>query len=1734
MAVEFIDYNFTVEVNEDTNVVEIRYEGLNADNLALLTTRVDVLEDAFALQSGTTTGTISGIQSDITALEAADITLQNNITAETNARIAADAALANSITLVAPPLQANIDAEAAARVAADAAEVVARNAAISAATAPIIADAVALEGTVNSHTASISAIAADQVTVNANVAALDASFDALSADFAAWSANFTDVQDAVTAETAARIAADAAITAMITVPVSWKAPVRATTTAAGTLATDFEVGDVVDGVTLALGDRILIKNQAAGAENGIYTVNTTGAPTRATDMDSSSEVPGAITLVAEGTTNGDTLYFCSTNSPITLGTTALVFTQVSGGTNDGDKGDITVSAGGTTWTIDAGAVTLAKMANLATGTIIGRATAGTGVPEALTGAQATALLDTFTSGAKGLAPASGGGSTNFLRADGTWAVPAGGGGGGGGGGSAIYTGASLKFNADKAVTINVPWVWDATEWDTDSYWNVSTPSRLTIPAGKAGKYLVLASSAPTAANDYGIELLKNGTVVNSSYGNGAYQQYMSSVMLDLAEGDYIQLQTPNTGFTALATRTRLQLFYLNTGSLGSANPLNDGAELTSTVAQSIGNALSSPKVSLTFDTEVRDDGGYANLGTNNDRFTITNPGWYIVTGAVQWDSPTTGSYRALEIWKNGTTFLANHTDNPDGVGYIANVVSAVHYFSAGDYVQLRVYQDSGGAVNIMANSQRFAIHRLGVASLTPGNPISDGAYVTRAVNQAISAATWTNIGFDTEVRDDHGYWESGNPERLTIPETGWYVVNVMTSWDGAVTQKGVYIGKNGPPSTAANIVAATYPITNAWGKVVATHVGYFTTGDYLQFMVYADSGGTLVASGASAAAMVSIHRLGVGSTPANPVNDGAFIYRAANAQSIPNAAHTALTFDTELKDDNNYSTASSSIDRLVAPNTGWYVVTGTVRFAANGTGIRSCHFRVNGNSSQRLGQQQFTAVSGSADTVLTPTVVVYLNAGDIVQFFAYQDSGGALTASIAQIYQPGFSIHRLGTNQLPVGGTTGQALVKKSDANGDVKWDTVQQGTTINYYDSHDPAAMSLFFCDFIGAECNTWAIYGATGGYVSYNDTVRVDGRPGIAVVGSGGSNATSAAVIRHTSAYNTTDRANTRIPSGSDELSLEWCGKFSSISQTNGYMRFGLVENVTTYNNSIYVDVQAGTVKLQCYSGGVNSNATFSTLPAADTFCHIEIRANTTSARAYLNGVLVATVTTNLPTAGLDIVLQAGNLSGAADRVMTTDYVRLRQVYGTPRATRQSSTQYSIVGDAVTHVDAPPPSPESVNDEFEGDSLNSKWAWDNQSTGTAVVTGGALKLTAALSASMSVQSLFQPLPSSGDWKYRAKIAIQPLGNTNVAGITMKETATGKLVSFMLVYSSQLYHQLVYFTNSTTYSSTPASLSGDPMMFGGMPWIYYEIEKVGTTLYFRFSRTGVDGSWYNHSNASLTAHFTTGPNLIGLSAASQNASVPAMLQCEWFRKIDPAYTPGKLTVNGKLQPATFQYFDAKNRFEFYDDFINRESSSELGYAVGTANGGSVTLSSFARHPGVWRCSTSANNAGYGIFSLSRNGNIFVAEQAFFWPTGADELNFEACVRMNALFNVTNPGVYRLGFIDQVSTYTHTCYLNFDSVGPAFAMNGGSGGSNSVACTGTIVANTWIRVRIKLTATEAVIYFDDVQVARVTDTTKFTASGFTPFFFVQNTGGTGVDHILDVDYLRVWGTVTRN
>lgn len=154
-----------------------------------------------------------------------------------------------------------------------------------------------------------------------NLAAPSSANDAARLSDVTAAANGLDVKLSVRLATAAALAAN---------------------TAAGsgvgkTLTADANGALSVDGVAVAVADRILVKNEATGANNGIYVVTATGsgaAPfvlTRATDADQDAEVTnGLFAFVSAGSANASSGWVLTTADPITVDTSALSFTQISG------------------------------------------------------------------------------------------------------------------------------------------------------------------------------------------------------------------------------------------------------------------------------------------------------------------------------------------------------------------------------------------------------------------------------------------------------------------------------------------------------------------------------------------------------------------------------------------------------------------------------------------------------------------------------------------------------------------------------------------------------------------------------------------------------------------------------------------------------------------------------------------------------------------------------------------------------------------------------------------------------------------------------------------------------------------------------------------------------------------------------------------------------------------------------------------------------------------------------------------------------------------------------------------------------------------------------------------------------------------------------------------------------------------------------------------------------------
>jgi hypothetical protein len=101
----------------------------------------------------------------------------------------------------------------------------------------------------------------------------------------------------------------------------------------------------LDGGSLVVGERLLVKNEVTAANNGIYLVTAVGALaavyvlTRAGDMNEASEVPGAFCFVEKGTVNAKNGFFVASPGPFTLGTTAIPWSQFTG------AGDLTAGTG---------------------------------------------------------------------------------------------------------------------------------------------------------------------------------------------------------------------------------------------------------------------------------------------------------------------------------------------------------------------------------------------------------------------------------------------------------------------------------------------------------------------------------------------------------------------------------------------------------------------------------------------------------------------------------------------------------------------------------------------------------------------------------------------------------------------------------------------------------------------------------------------------------------------------------------------------------------------------------------------------------------------------------------------------------------------------------------------------------------------------------------------------------------------------------------------------------------------------------------------------------------------------------------------------------------------------------------------------------------------------------------------------------------------------------------------
>lgn len=425
-----------------------------------------------------------------------------------------------------------------------------------------------------------------------------------------------------------------------------KEPVRVATTANGDLATAYEDGDSVDGVALSTGDRILLKDQTAPSENGIWIVAASGAPTRAPDMDDDPDVIIGMTVAAlQGTVNANTLFQLTTTGTITLDTTGLTFVQVGG-------------AGG--------------------------------------GGTFTSLSDTPASysgqGGKSVVVKTAEDGVEFVAAK----------------GQQPFKGAKVKLSGDltsQNISGGVSIAFDAEDYDTDAFHdNVTNPSRLTVPAGVTRVRLSANAWIGLATSDQWFlgSITKNGVTDWDGLAIGIIDVTSTNHYINLAtgivevvEGDYFEFDIQTAGDTSVTIGASRTWFAMQAVETIAPAATPRGVLARSTAVQSV---ASSTNVPIEWDAEEYDTDAIHDNVTNNTRFVVPAGVTKVrLKCNMQWASLVLGPILWLE--KNGTDFEGSPREQQDN-GTMLGSASPILDVVGGDYFEW-VARQSTGTINIV-------------------------------------------------------------------------------------------------------------------------------------------------------------------------------------------------------------------------------------------------------------------------------------------------------------------------------------------------------------------------------------------------------------------------------------------------------------------------------------------------------------------------------------------------------------------------------------------------------------------------------------------------------------------------------------------------------------------------------------------------------------------------------------------------------------------------------------------------------------------------------------------------------------------------------------------------------------------------------------------------------------------------------------------------------------------------
>ncbi len=242
-----------------------------------------------------------------------------------------------------------------------------------------------------------------------------------------------------------------------------------------------------------------------------------------------------------------------------------------------------------------------------------------------------------------------------------------------------------------------------------------------------------------------------------------------------------------------------------------------------------------------FDTEMWDTANMHDLSTNPQLLTVQTAGYYLSIADIDWNNLGYGSgLRYASIYVSTMAHGRAAIGSAKGTNSLLKQnVKSLDYFNIGDTIKLSVLQTSGYAT--VPYAPQLMSHLLAVNT--------DAVRVRSSVNISVPNATWTTLNFDTEVFDSNNLHDAVNPDRLTAPADGYYLIIGNILWALAAAgngergsrilhSDGTLLARTGIAS-APGTAYSPNPITNS-----AT-MWYMSAGDYVVLQAYQSEGSAL-------------------------------------------------------------------------------------------------------------------------------------------------------------------------------------------------------------------------------------------------------------------------------------------------------------------------------------------------------------------------------------------------------------------------------------------------------------------------------------------------------------------------------------------------------------------------------------------------------------------------------------------------------------------------------------------------------------------------------------------------------------------------------------------------------------------------------------------------------------------------------------------------------------------------